>query len=144
MRKKTCPFSKYFRILYIFARTCFAILPFFNVFLPFLWKIVHMPLLSRICPDRHGELGKKCDTNFILTFSYAKVKIRWYFNGIKDATMLTFLQLRFHSIIQKISKDSNIGQKGQQNVIVNAIYSAVWEYTLFSALSSCTMIEASK
>ena len=56
-------------------------------FLPFLWKIIHMPLLSRISPDRHGELGKKCDTNFILAFALAKVRIRRHYNGIKDATM---------------------------------------------------------
>ena len=56
-------------------------------FLPFLWKIMHMPLLFRTSPDRHGELGKKCDTNFILTFALAKVRIRRHYNGIKDATM---------------------------------------------------------
>ena len=37
----------------------FLSLPLFNAFLPFLWKIVHMLLLSRICPNSHGEIGKK-------------------------------------------------------------------------------------
>ena len=50
----TCPFSKDFRILYIFTHIfkCFALfglfLNIFYPFLPFFWKITHMPLLSRI------------------------------------------------------------------------------------------------
>ena len=41
----TYPFSKYFQILYIFAQI-FKYFALFNIFLPFLWKIARMPLLS--------------------------------------------------------------------------------------------------
>ena len=39
---------------------------------------------------------------------------------------------------------SQICAYSTQNVIINAVSSAVWEYRLFSALSSCTMVEASE
>ena len=89
-RKHTL-FQNILEFCIFFPKLVLPFLPFFNVFLLFLWKIMHMPLLSRICPDSHGELGKKSDTNFSLTFAFAKVKVRWYYNGIKDATMQIFL-----------------------------------------------------
>ena len=42
----TCPFSKYFQILYIFVQI-FKYFALFHTFLPFFWKIARMPLLSR-------------------------------------------------------------------------------------------------
>ena len=44
-----CPFSKIFQSLYIFAQI-FKYFAFFVLFLPFFWKIAHMPLLSRAVP----------------------------------------------------------------------------------------------
>ena len=42
----TCPFSKYFQILYIFVQ----IFKYFAPFLPFFWNIARMPLVSRVGP----------------------------------------------------------------------------------------------
>ena len=47
-------FSKYFQILYIFAQIFKC---FFALFLPFFWKIMHMPLLSRIGPDTYVRVS---------------------------------------------------------------------------------------
>ena len=69
-----CPFSKFFQSLYIFAQI-FKYFAFFVLFLPFFWKIAHMPLLSRVAPGydlkRWGRLqnyrrlifGKKYEHN---------------------------------------------------------------------------------
>ena len=46
----TCPFSKYFQILYVFAKI-FKYFALFALFCPFFWKIACMPLLSRIGSD---------------------------------------------------------------------------------------------
>ena len=61
--RNTYPFSKCFQILYIFAQIlkysalfC-PFLIFFGLFLPFFWKITHMPLLSRISPARVDPWG---------------------------------------------------------------------------------------
>ena len=51
-------FQNILKFCIFLPKPAFPFLPIFNVFLPFLQKIVHMPLLSRICPDRHGDLGK--------------------------------------------------------------------------------------
>ena len=44
-----CSFSKYFQILCIFAKN-FKYFALFKHFLPFFWKIAHMPLLFRVGP----------------------------------------------------------------------------------------------
>ena len=54
-------------------------------FLPFF--VVFEKSCTCSCPGSHGELGKICDFNFILTFAFTKFKIRWYYNGINDVTM---------------------------------------------------------
>ena len=59
-RKRTL-FQNILEFCIFLPKLVLPFLPFFNIFLPFLWKIMHTPLLSRICPDRHGELGKKSD-----------------------------------------------------------------------------------
>ena len=70
----TCPFSKYFQILYIFAHISkyFAL---FNISLPFFWKIAPMPLLSRINPDMASTWLLLSIASFYLSRTFNKCKI---------------------------------------------------------------------
>ena len=72
----TCPFSKYFQFLGIFAQVFkyFTFFDLFNIFcpvLPFFWKIACMPLLFRIGPGYASKLKKK-----FLSSQYKEQSIR--------------------------------------------------------------------
>ena len=75
----TCPFSKYFQILYIFtqifkylALSCLILTFFTCPFLPFSWKIACMSLLSRIGPasKTNGNLKDIRWTSLCLVLLY--------------------------------------------------------------------------
>ena len=93
--RKAALFQKILKVLYIFGQTftyfsLFAL--FLNIFQPFFWKVVHVPLLSEIGPDSHGNYKKNVAA--ILTFAIAKVR----YDGI---TMVSTMQQCIRNNISK-------------------------------------------
>ena len=63
------PFSKYFKIWYIFAQT-FKYFALFCLFLAFFWNIACVPLLSRIGPERVLKFYNTITAKYYLTRLY--------------------------------------------------------------------------